>query len=787
MAIDWLLVAVVASIFSGGASYVQAKKAQKAAKKAQDTQKGLLVNKESNVEPIPVIYGQRRVGGIRVFVSSDGREVLPGDPDYTSLYTQYYSDYDANTDIYAGLTTTPTNKYLYVAVVLCEGRVENITDIHLDDIPITDPKWQGKVVTQIYTGLEDQVAAPLLRESNERWTSNHRLRGVAYIACRFEYDPNVFNGIPEVTAVVTGRRVYDPRTAGQSSTDPTTWAYRNNPALCLLDYLTNTRFGKGLPYSAIDIAAFTEAANDCDASVTLYDGGGSGKLFESNIVLDTGETIFDNVNRFLLAMRAFLPYSQGVYQLRIDKSRSTVMNFNIDNIIGGITVKGESKQDKFNRVTVKFANPDNNWQDDAAIWPPAGSALESQYLSEDGGVFLYDEIELDAITNYYQARDLARIFLLRSRNALRCGFQCTSDALQLAVGDIVTVTHATPGFVAKPFQVDEIAINTDGTCTLSLLEYDSTIYTWEVGTVQQQYPDTFLPNPYIIGVVSNISVAETITINTDGSVVVDADVTWDAPTDSNIVEFDIEAKLASAADSTYRAYKAPSNSYLFSNVPGGIQYTIRIRCINFLGIKGEWVTETYLLDGKTDNPNTPTSLAAVAGIKSAKLTWVNPVAKDIGLIRVYRNTTNSSGTAAQIGSVYGEAFSDNGLLDSTLYYYWVKSEDTSGNLSSFSSPASVTTLVGANGDSVDIIFRRSATQPATPSPSAGTPVGWYSDVASVPAGADPIWSSVGQRAGGATNYTWDTPLLVEGQDGTDGLSVAELSIFRRSADRKSVV
>jgi len=118
------------------------------------------------------------------------------------------------------------------------------------------------------------------------------------------------------------------------------------------------------------------------------------------------------------------------------------------------------------------------------------------------------------------------------------------------------------------------------------------------------------------------------------------------------------------------------------------------------------------LDGKTDNPNTPTSLAAVTGIKSAKLTWVNPVAKDIGLIRVYRNTTNSSGTAAQIGSVYGEAFSDNGLLDSTLYYYWVKSEDTSGNLSSFSSPTSVTTLVGANGDSVDIIFRRSATQPA---------------------------------------------------------------------------
>ena len=697
----WAIFAIVASIFAGGASYVQAKKAKKLAKKLGETQKGLLVNKESNVGAIPVIYGQRRVGGIRVFISSDGREVVPGDPDYSALVTQYYSDYDANTDIYAGLTTTPTNKYLYMAIVLCEGRVENITDIHLDDIPVTDPKWQGKVVTQIFTGADDQVAAPILRESNERWSTDHRLRGVAYIACRFEYDEDVFNGIPDVTAVVTGRKIYDPRAVGQSQVDPSTWTYSNNPALCLLDYLTNERFGKGLSYSVIDSAAFIEAANDCDQSVTMYDGGGSGKLFESNIVIDTAESIFDNVNQFLIAMRGFLPYSQGLYQLRIDKSRATVMDFNINNIIGGMTVKGESKEDKFNRVTVKFANPENNWQDDIAIWPPAGSALESQYLSEDGGTFLYDEIELDGITNYYQARDLARIFLMRSRNALRCAFQCTSDALQLAVGDVVTVTYATPGFVAKPFQVDEIAINTDGSCALSLLEYDSTIYTWEVGTVQQQYPDTFLPNPYIIGVVTGISVAETITINTDGSVVVDADITWTAPTDSNIVSFEIQAKRAGDADSTYRSFSAPGNSYRFFNIPAGLSYTIRIRCINYLGIHGEWVTQTYLLDGKSDNPITPTSLAAVAGIKSVKLTWVNPVQKDIGLVLVYRNTVNSSATAVKVGSVYGEAFTDNGLADSTLYYYWVKSVDTTGNISSFSSPTSVTTLVGVSGPTGD--------------------------------------------------------------------------------------
>jgi hypothetical protein len=88
---------------------------------------------------------------------------------------------------------------------------------------------------------------------------------------------------------------------------------------------------------------------------------------------------------------------------------------------------------------------------------------------------------------------------------------------------------------------------------------------------------------------------------------------------------------------------------------------------------------------------------------------------------------------------------------------------------------------GASGDSVDIVFKRSATQPATPAPSVGTPATWYTDVNSVPAGTDPIWSSVGTNTGTGTNYVWQTPVLIEGQNGTDGLSVAEVLIYLRSS------
>ncbi len=86
---------------------------------------------------------------------------------------------------------------------------------------------------------------------------------------------------------------------------------------------------------------------------------------------------------------------------------------------------------------------------------------------------------------------------------------------------------------------------------------------------------------------------------------------------------------------------------------------------------------------------------------------------------------------------------------------------------------------GADGQAVDMVFKRSASQPATPSPSAGVPATWYTNVNSVPADSDPMWSSVGTRPNPSSNYTWQTPVKVESDDGRSSL-VPDPS-FERSA------
>jgi hypothetical protein len=655
----WLLATIFA--VSAGVSYVATRQAQKQAKKASDAMRGVLLNKESNVEPIPVIYGTRRVGGTRVFIST--QDETGGDP----------------------------NEYLYIAHVLCEGEINAVSQIKFDDILITDARFSGLVTHNVHLGTDDQTYDSLLTEANAGWTSAHRLRGVAYIAFRIKWDQDVFSNIPDITCVVQGRKVFDPRNS--------TTAYSNNPALCIRDYLTNARYGKGLTSAQIDDTAFSQAATDCDEVVTFYTTGTTGKLFECNAVVQTDATLFSNIEMMLNGCRGFLPYNQGVYSLRIDKAASSVFAFTQNNIVGGIGIKGESKQDKYNRVIIKFPNYELDYEPDDAIWPDADSTEETTYLAEDGGTLLVGNFDNDTITNYYSARDLARIILLRSRNAIRVQFKTTSEALQLSVGDVVTVTHDTPAWSAKPFQVEELTMNYDGGCSVSMVEYQSGIYPYDTAIEERDYPATNLPDPFTVLPPTSLVATGSVVTNADGSVTSGIDVSWTASTDSFVTGYEVTWTASGGATETTTVV---SPEYYIFNLNSGQTYTISVRSINTIGARSTALTTTGISPAvDTTAPGVPTSPSVSGAFQQIDLAWTNPTDSDFSYVEIKRANTATEGDAVVIGTTSGTSFIDGPYTVVLTRYYWLRSVDRTGNASAWVSAGNGTTIQLGAGDFAD--------------------------------------------------------------------------------------
>jgi hypothetical protein len=646
-----------AALLSAGISYFSQRKAKKKAKKAARSALGELLNFDGTNNFIPVIYGVRRIEGTLVYISTN--DAPGGDP----------------------------NEFLYLVYALCEGEVHQIleADVLIDDLPVSDARFNytDSINTSIYLGTDAQTADTMLINETADWTADHKLSGIAYIRVRLKWDRKAFNNIPVVSALVYGKKVYDPRT--------TTTVYSTNPALCIRDYLTNERYGKGLDVSLIDDTAISAAADFYDTTVTFYTGGTTGKVFEFNAIVDTEQSILDNLKDMMLCCRGFMPYTNGIYQLIPDKSASSVFAFDTDNIISGISIRGENKADKYNRMVCTFTDPTNNYQENTVIWPEAGSTEEIAFLAEDNGTELIGEIDLPYITNFYAARDLARVFLLRSRNAIRTSFSANSDALNVSVGDVVTVTHPTPGWSAKPFQVEEVAINYDGTCTVSLIEYDSSIYSYDPASEQLAYADTDLPNPFAVAAPTSLVVTESTLLSEDGTVVREIDLAWTAADDAFVESYELQFKLSAATE--YFSVFTFEPRYVATYGAVGEVYNYRIRAINSLGVSSAFLTGTYTTVGDVTAPATPTGLTITGSYNEAILKWNLATEKDYKETLIFADTVNSIPANPEL-IITGNTVTVFNLAKSTLFYVWLKHVDFSGNISAASTVVTFSTTSG---------------------------------------------------------------------------------------------
>lgn len=567
---------------------------------ADQAQRGITLNTAGTTDAIPVIYGKRRIGGTRCLVATSGG----------------------------------SNEYLHLVVAHCEGEVEEISAIYLDNELIQGDRFAGVWSANTHTGSDSQAAdSALIAAIPDEWTSTDKLSGIAYTALTLTYDTTAFSGLPVISVEIRGRKCYDPR-------DSVT-RYTDNPALILRDYLTNTRYGRGIPVGMIDDSSIIAAANTCAELVSTPDG--TEPRYTCNLVVDTDASSLDNIRAVLATCRGMLVFTGGLYRLRLDQAQTPVFTFSEDNIIGGWRIQLADKRHRYNRVRAEWIDPESDWQ--AAICV----ADSADFRANDNNLMLEDRIALHGVTMPYQAQILAQRHLRQSRYTTTVQFTSTIAGMLCEVGDVVSITHGTPGWDEKPFRIFAISLLDSDEVQITATEYDDAVYADDPLTAVSAAPATTLPNPYAVAAPTGLTFTQSRTVP-DRAV-----VSWIAVPDIFVREYQIEYKKDT--DSSWVILPRVSGTQTaIDNLPPpatgetGI-YNVRVFAENTLGIRSAYASTTGHI-----------SVVAIPNISGLELFNQGPNDTDfVGRDAVFLWRRSSALLAAEIGSeAYG---ADSGAPD----------------------------------------------------------------------------------------------------------------------------
>ena len=642
--------------------------------------KGVLVNKFSANAHIPVVYGTRKVGGNVVFLETSGAD----------------------------------NQYLYMALILSEGEIDSVQSLFVNDQQVTlsgsltdgtrrtvsasdanfyDSENSNSLITvEAFLGTDTQTASSLL-DQRQSWTTDHRLRGLAYLALRFEWNADKFGSVPNVQAIIKGKKVYNPNldttvTGGSGShrkDTSSTWAYSDNPILQMLDYLRNDRFGMGITNSYFDsnFADWQTASDVCDTNITPFSGASQIDLMDSHIVVDTSKKAIDNVKEFVKGSRSYLNFSGGKYNILVETTGTASISLTEDNIIGGIQVTSKNKNSRYNRVIVNFVNPNKNYQADSAQFPPVdetGLATADTFdamKTEDGGILLEGRFDFPMLNNVHQAQEMAEIILRRSRTSLDVSIKADATALDLSIGDLVNITHATPAFSAKAFRVQGLSIGTDHTVSLQCSEHQDSFYAFGLQLAPPEIPDTSLPNPFTVQAPAITVTDELRVLNEEAISVLVVEATT---ADLFATDFEVQAKKST--DTNFiNLGKASGRRFELINVEDDAIYNVRARTVSSIS-RSVFTTATHQIIGKTAPPETVTNFSINIIQTEAHLSWT-PVG-DLDLshyrIRHSRDTTASATYANSVDLIAKVSRPANtAVVPAMTGTYFIKAVDKLGN------------------------------------------------------------------------------------------------------------
>lgn len=193
--------------------------------------------------------------------------------------------------------------------------------------------------------------------------------------------------------------------------------------------------------------------------------------------------------------------------------------------------------------------------------------------------------------------------------------------------------------------------------------------------------------------VTGLALTSAIVFDTDGSQVVVLSATWNSSAESDLGYYVIALQEQGGG---FVEFIVKGTSYNWQ-VRANRTFTAKVRAIDKFNNAGSY-SSTVTINSARDlvAPALPTAFTISASLSTFFLAFTPPADVDLDVIEIWANSTNVLGTATKISEVKGGSATIGSDMNTTKYF-WLRSRDTSGNLSGFTASVGATTGTVSSG------------------------------------------------------------------------------------------
>lgn len=413
---------------------------------------GFLLNDVDPVAYAQYLLGERRIGGTVTYeeTTEDGRVlhriIVLGAEEFDNIGDIYLNDEKVTLSDDSYSLTDPsddTDVYTGAGWVTTEKWMEKNT-VREPRIRILKHRGNQTAVTDAFANSATATMANTLIAESAVLDSTFVGNDMAFLYVRANLDAEVFaTGMPVITADCRGSKVYDPRTD--------TVGFTRNWALNISHFL-NADWGFGGTGTVNDTALSVEA-NICDGDIALA-GGGTQKRYELNGVIRADENPGEVLAKMLRSGVGTAWWGQDQWRIRSAYYTGPVDTFDAGDLLTDLTLMPKpSLSESFNSVRGKFHDAAQRYI--PGEYTPVTSSV---FEAEDGGRENPLDWDLPFEVNGIRAQRCAKLKLYRNREQIRWSAGYPLRALEYEPGDVIAQTYPLLGWDEKEGEIEAFSL-----------------------------------------------------------------------------------------------------------------------------------------------------------------------------------------------------------------------------------------------------------------------------------------------------------------------------------------